>query len=51
MTPAQLNEYLGPGLGFTFTTVALIFVALNAHKTAKLPQGGSQTPPESPESA
>ncbi|HEY9723812.1 MAG TPA: hypothetical protein V6D47_17505 [Oscillatoriaceae cyanobacterium] len=31
----NLNEYLGPGLGFAFTTGVLLFIAFNAHRTAR----------------
>lgn len=30
-----LHEYLGPLLGFLFTTGTILFVALNADKTAR----------------
>lgn len=44
----NLNEYLGPGLGCAFTTGVLLFVAFNAHRTARPVAPGHGEPTNEP---
>ena len=42
------NHYLGPLLGFLFTTGTLLFVALNAHRTVPTELAHSTSTPAEP---